>query len=279
MTVYIKFLGPIVVLVVALINVALLSKWQNLHDGRTVAHRTVLAGLISLMIIGTIITCAIVWKDDSTSATLALEVRLKTQRIIDLSETNAGLSKRIIDLAETNAVLGVRLADLANRTSAFLSGGNNYCYFDLAEDYEPSNHISWFIIHTGPETYIPVYHVRGTIQDCSKSLELKRTNPQMTDQEIREASTESFDLNDVDPKDWRKFRREDMGKRTFQTYVIDFYARNGHWEQTVTLARPNGKKWLIASKVRQVGIGVLSMASPYASMSDGFPTDMLPQNW
>lgn len=262
----IKLLGPIVVLVVALINVALLSKWRRLHDARTEAHRQVVRGLIFLLILGTVITCIVVCNDDRKASMLATEVRLKTQRIIDL--------------AETNAVLGVRLADLADRNSSFMSGGNNYCYFDLVEPYDPTNCIAWYIIHTGPDRNVPVYQVRGYIQDLGKLNELKTKNPTMTGRAIREASTTYFDLGDVNPGDLRTYQRPDMGTRLNQAYLIDFYARNGHWQQMTILLRTNSTaRWMQASRVRPREPLAPAMTHRYSGMSEGFPTNMLPQNW
>jgi len=262
----IKLLGPIVVLLVALINVALQAKWRRLHDGRTEVHRQVVRGLIALLILATITTCAVVWNDDRMARTLATEVRLKTQRIIGL--------------AETNAVLGVRIADLADRNSRFLSGGDNYCYFDLVESYDPTNRIAWYIIHTGSGGNFPVYQVRGYIQDLGKANDLKTKNHTMTDREIRETSTTHFDLGDVNPEDWRTYQRLDMGARTDQAYLIDFYARNGRWQQMSVLVRTNrNARWLLASKVRPFSHGSPAMAHPYSSMSQGFPTNWLPKGW
>jgi len=186
----------------------------------------------------------------------------------------------ILNLNKTNAVLNAELARRSMDQARYLSGGDNYCYFDLVREYDPTNHISWYVIHTGPDRNTPVYGVHGTIMDYNKEMSIRRSNQQMSDREVREATAESFSLGDVNPTEieFRRFRRQDMGTSTSQAYVIDFYARNGHWRQATMLERVNGK-WLLASKVRQVGIGPLSMKCQYAAMSKGFPTNALPSDW
>jgi sulfate adenylyltransferase subunit 1 (EFTu-like GTPase family) len=106
-----RIVGPLFVLVLALITIALREKWWRLHDGRTKRHKYIVRLLVVLTSLVAISSVCLAWADYKDSIRLALkvdtllaanqelssQVDLKTTQIVALSEANAKLSQNISD--------------------------------------------------------------------------------------------------------------------------------------------------------------------------------------
>lgn len=106
-----KILGPLLVLTLGLIPIALQEKWWRLHDGRTNRHKHILWLLVGLMILAAVINVCLAWSDHKDSIqhaskidtllaanqALSSQVDLKTTQIVALTEANAKLSQNISD--------------------------------------------------------------------------------------------------------------------------------------------------------------------------------------
>jgi len=72
--IYFKMIAPICTLAVTIIYVAFQERWWKLHDGRRVRHRRAVCTLVVLLVLSTIATCFILYKDACDSQDLQYKV-------------------------------------------------------------------------------------------------------------------------------------------------------------------------------------------------------------
>lgn len=71
---FVKLVVPILVLVVAIVQVALQEKWRKSHDRRTKLHSRIIGSLIVLMCLGTVATCLSIWFDTKETTSLRVNI-------------------------------------------------------------------------------------------------------------------------------------------------------------------------------------------------------------
>ncbi len=261
--VYIKLLGPIVVLAVALIQLALQQKWRRWHDIRTKAHKRVVIGLCCLMIIGTAVTCAIVWEDHRRSSLLAEELAKLLTSNMDLEKQVQLKSEQLVRLAEANAAL-------TRDVSKSITGGDTFCYFEHSFPIRTINTIFRVLIPVGK---YPLHDLEITIVDGNKSQEVvDRFGVPVPVTEMEKARTiiKKPILYKAEIGDSLHDGYVDLpADKDYQSYSIFFSARSGAWHQQVSLRRVDGR-WKLASRVRKAGTMALLMPE---MVSQDFPKD------
>jgi hypothetical protein len=260
---YIKMLGPIAVLAVALIQLALQNKWRKWHDARTKVHKSVLASLVCLMIIGTVITCVIVWEDQRNSSLLADKVAELLTANTNLEKEVQLKSEQLVRLAEANAAL-------TQDVSKSITGGDTFCYFMHSFPVRTTNTIFRVLIPVGR---YPLHNIEIKIVDGNKSKEVaEKFRPPLPISELKKAETiiRKPILFKAEVGDSLNDGYVDLPpEKDYQSYSIFFSARNGAWHQQVSLRRVEGK-WKLASRVRMAGTMTLLMPE---MVSQDFPKD------
>jgi len=174
----------------------------------------------------------------------------------------------IIDLTNKNT-------ELTEKNIILTTGGNNYCYFDFHE--VPQNTMRWLIQHgsSGPiELEAPVLDVQGEIIDLTKTKEIRKNEPNISEQLLLRKCTKKIRLGTVTVHDNRELEHEDMGQKIRQTFLINFFARNGNWQEYVVMQRIEDGSWRTARRL------ILGPDSPYSMKKEihidqGFPKEVL----
>jgi hypothetical protein len=102
---YFKMIAPVCTLVCAIIYVAFQEKWWKLHDGRRVRHKRAVGALVFFLILSTMATCVILYKDDADSLDLRSKIEncQPPQRIGALKpkykETGSGSTSKAVRVA------------------------------------------------------------------------------------------------------------------------------------------------------------------------------------
>ena len=154
----IKLFCPIIVLVIALIQIALQHKWRKWGDGRTKVHKRVIKCLIGLMIIGTFFTCGIIVKDVMESLVLVDKVNALLISNTNLQKQVQLKSEQILSLSQTNI-------DITKKAYQYITGDNSYCYIMVFKPMGYANILDFDLIKTGKQ---PLYDISILIRDGTK---------------------------------------------------------------------------------------------------------------
>lgn len=262
--IYFKLLGPIFVLVVAIINIALQQKWRGWHDGGTKVHKRVVSILLILMVVGMVITCIVVWREAKSSNLHASKVESLLNSITNLEHQLEFRSQEIIALSQANATL-------TEEVSRSIIGGNSFCYFLHSFPVGTTNTVMRMLRHVGK---YPLHDLHIRIVDGNRYRELfARAGIPLLANEIENTQTRihkptffkqgqgnaSLDLEYL----------ELPGDEDYQKFSIFFNADNGEWHQQVSLRRV-GHEWKLATRVTNAHTKTLLIPE---KISAEFPRD------
>jgi hypothetical protein len=183
-------------------------------------------------------SCAIVLvmkqSKESAATTSKLERSLETLRdgnaeIARVEALNTQLQQRLIDASGSIKALAARNVSLARQNIDTVTGGNSYCYIDVAS---PSLSGGLLIaIHRGR---YPLYAVNARLMDLAKMKKFQESGQKLT---IDNAF--SLDLNipisDLAVSTARPLQQIAFSSSERQSFNIFFSAHNGLWSEELRL--------------------------------------------
>lgn len=137
------------------------------------------------------------------------------------------------------------IAELNKKIAASVTGGDSYCYFDIA-NFGPNNTAIAIIIHQGD---FPIYDVSISITDLDEFAQLSKSKANLTLEDLASARN-NIPIGTMLPYQAKPFKTIKLPNRETVNYGIAIAARNGTFTEEIRLKKIKGK-WTKAMKVER----------------------------